>query len=122
MAMRADASGFSLLEVLVALAVLALAMSALIRTTALQGDGLADARARTYAQWVAANVIAQARLSGAASTDGVSNGEMAMGRTHWRWRMAVVPTPIAGIRRLDVSVATARGRHVLALTGFAGNR
>jgi general secretion pathway protein I len=122
MAMRADASGFSLLEVLVALAVLALAMTALIRTTALQGDSLADARARTYAQWVAANVIAQAHLSGAASTEGVSSGEMAMGRTHWRWRMAVVQTPVAGIRRLDVSVATAQGRQVLALTGFAGDR
>jgi hypothetical protein len=36
--------------------------------------------------------------------------------------MAVVPTPIAGIRRLDVSVANAQGRHVLALTGFAGER
>jgi general secretion pathway protein I len=120
--MRADASGFSLLEVLVALAVLALAMSALIRTTALQGDGLVDARARTYAQWVAANVIAQARLSGAASTEGVSSGEMTMGKAHWRWRMAEVQTPVDGIRRLDVSVATAQGRHVLALTGFAGER
>lgn len=118
--MHGNRSGFSLLEVLVALAVLALAMSALIRTAALQGEGLNDARQRSYAQWVAANVIAQARLSGAVPVEGTSSGEMRMGEVQWRWRMMVLPTPVAGIRRLEVSVATPQGRNVLVLSGFAG--
>ena len=118
--MCSNRSGFSLLEVLVALAVLALAMSALIRTAALQGEGLNDARQRSYAQWVAANVITQARLSGALPVEGTSAGEMRMGEVQWRWRMVVLPTPVAGIRRLEVSVATAQGRNVLVLSGFAG--
>lgn len=117
--MRDDAGGFSLLEVLVALAVLALAMSALVRTAALHGQALQDARERTYARWVASNVIAEARLSGALP-EGTSTGDADMGRMHWHWRMTVVPTPLPGVLRLDVGVATAQGRTVLALSGFAG--
>jgi general secretion pathway protein I len=120
--MRANAPGFTLLEVLVALVVLALAMSALVRTTALQADGLHDARQRTYAQWVAANAITDARLGGALPAQGVREGEMAMGRVRWRWRMVVSPTAVAGIRRLDVGVRAADGRQVLVLSGFAGSR
>lgn len=117
--MRAEASGFSLLEVLVALAVLALAMAALIRTAGLQGAGLVDARQRTCAQWVAANVIADARLAGAVPAEGTRDGEMEMGRVRWRWRLTVAPTPVPGVRRLAVEVDHPQGRRVLTLDGFS---
>lgn len=118
--MRNDARGFSLLEVLVALAVLALAMSALVRTAALHGQALQDARERSYARWVASNAIAEARLSGGLAAEGTRTGDAEMGRMRWHWRMVVVQTPLPGVLRLDVSVATAQGRAVLALSGYAG--
>lgn len=118
--MHARAAGFTLLEVLVALAVLALAMAALVRTTALQADGLADARDRTFARWVAANAIAEAHLANPAESRTEREGEMEMGATRWQWHMLASPTPAAGVRRLDVDVRDARGRHVLTLSGFEG--
>lgn len=120
--MRPDNTGFSLLEVLVALAVLALAMSALIRTTGLQSNALDNARQRTYAQWVAANVIAQTRLSGTADHEGTRNGEMTMGSTRWQWRMTTIATQVPGVVRLDVRVGASKGETLLLLSGFAESR
>lgn len=120
--MRTHSAGFSLLEVLIALAVLALAMSALIRTAALQGGDLNAARQRIFAQWVAANVIAQARVSGTATGEGIRNGEMTMGRTRWKWRMTTVATQVPGVVRLDVQVGATREKPLLLLSGFAESR
>ena len=120
--MFSRSTGFSLLEVLIALAVLALAMTALVRTAALQTRALADARERSYAQWVAANVIAEARLSQAANRTGSSQGEMELGDIRWRWKADLVPSPMAGVQRIDVSVSAPDGRRVLVLNGFVGTR
>lgn len=118
--MFSKSAGFSLLEVLIALAVLALAMTALVRTAALQTRALVDARERSYAQWVAANVIAEARLSQATNRTGNSKGEMELGNIRWRWNANLVPSPMAGVQRIDVSVSAPDGRRVLVLNGFVG--
>lgn len=121
--MPADRRGFSLLEVLVALAVLAIGMAALVRTAALQTDGLRSARDRTYAQWVASDVIAETRLANNAPASGIREGEATMGGQRWHWRMQIAPTAVAGIRRLDVSVYASNGKQpVLMLSGFLGAR
>lgn len=113
-------SGFTLLEVLVALAVLALAMGALVLTASREAQSLGDERARTLAQWVAANAIAEARLSGPLPTSGRRSGEVSMGGQHWRWQLDIAMATDEGIRRLDVSVR--RGDEqvpLLRLSGFA---
>lgn len=111
-------AGFSLLEVLIALAVLALAMTALVRTAALQTRALIDARERSYAQWVASNVIAETRLSKAANRLDERKGEMELGNIRWRWKADLASSPMAGVRRIDVSVSAPDGRRVLVLNGF----
>lgn len=115
-----SSSGFTLLEVLVALAVLALAMGALVLTASREAQSLGDERARTLAQWVAANAIAEARLSGPLPTSGRRSGEVNMGGQHWRWQLDIAMATDEGIRRLDVSVR--RGDEqvpLLSLSGFA---
>lgn len=115
------APGFTLLEVLVALAILALGMAAVVRTAGQQATLLRQAREHSYAQWVASNVITETRLARPLPGSGLREGEAVMGGQRWRWRMAIAATPVAGIRRLDVEVfAEASGHPVLSLTGFAG--
>ncbi|MDX2298132.1 MAG: type II secretion system minor pseudopilin GspI [Xanthomonadaceae bacterium] len=112
--------GFTLLEVLIALAVLALAMGALVGTAAREARSLADERERTLAQWVAANVLAEARLSAPLPTSGRRSGEVEMGGQRWRWQLEIVLATDEGIRRLDVGVR--RGddpQTLLSLSGFA---
>lgn len=114
--------GFTLLEVLIALAVLALAMTALVRTASLEARALAQARDHSQAQWVAANVIAEARLEPVLPASALRQGQARMGGREWRWTLSIATTE-AGIRRLDVAVFTeAEALPVLSLTGFAAAR
>lgn len=118
--MRAE-RGFSLLEVLVALAILSIALLALVRSAAGEADSLRIERERTLARWVAANVLDEARLDPGLPAQGLREGEVAMGGQRWRWRLAIGPTPVSGIRRLDVAVLEeAGGEPVLMLSGFVG--
>ncbi|MDR0480248.1 MAG: type II secretion system minor pseudopilin GspI, partial [Gallionellaceae bacterium] len=52
------ARGFTLLEILVALAMLAVAMAAVLRATGAQTSHTADMRLRVLADWVAQNRLA----------------------------------------------------------------
>lgn len=116
------ACGFTLLEVLIALAVLALAMTALVRTASLEARALAQVRDHSQAQWLASNIIAEARLEPALPASALRQGQARMGGRDWRWTLTVATTQ-AGIRRLDVVVFTeAETQPVLSLTGFAAAR
>ncbi|MGB0514780.1 MAG: type II secretion system minor pseudopilin GspI, partial [Wenzhouxiangellaceae bacterium] len=60
---RRNPRGFTLIEVLVALAVVALALGALIRTTGQAADTQYEAERRTLALWVASNRLAELGLA-----------------------------------------------------------
>ncbi len=117
--------GFTLLEVLVALLILSIALVALVRATSLEARALAQVREATWAQWVAANALAEVRLAETLPSTGRRNGSAEMGGRRWRWVMDVEATDEASIHRMDVAVypdaadAVARDEAVVRLTGFA---
>lgn len=114
--------GFTLLEVLVAVFVLALALLALMRTAAVQVDAFGDLRQRTVAGWLAENLLAETRLSSALPATGSSSGHRRFGDSDWRYEVRVQGTDVATIRRIDVRVFAGdeRGHPVAQLNGFAG--
>ena len=114
--------GFTLLEVLVALLVLALALLALSRTAANQVDAFGALRERTVAGWLAADVLAQTTLAMPFPAVGTSDGRRRFGGRDWRYDVVVQGTPVASIRRIDVHVyAPDDPQSALAtLTGFGG--
>jgi general secretion pathway protein I len=121
--MRA-AKGFTLLEVLIALLLMSLALAGLMRLAALEARAAGQLRNATFAQWVAANAIAETRLRDGFPGIGSREGESAMGGRRWRWRMQVAGTEEPTIRRLDVSVFAPDSDSrddalVVNLTGFA---
>lgn len=119
----ADRRGFTLLEVLIALLLAALALAALVRAAGDQARALGIQREATLAQWVAANVIAETRLSGTPAPGARRDGEARMGGMRWRWRLEVAATDAPDIRRLDVQVFAADAQTPAAsLSGFAGAR
>ena len=59
--------GFTLIEVLVALAIVAIGMAAVLGTLTSSANTVVYLRDKTFANWVALNQIAQLRLSGAAA-------------------------------------------------------
>lgn len=97
-------SGFTLLEVLVALAVLAVTMAA-ISHTASSGVWHVDAmRERTLADWVAQNRLAMHAARGDWIAVGVQTGDEEQAGQRFRWREEVSATPNPTMRRIAVTV------------------
>lgn len=114
--------GFTLIEVLVALAVVALALLGLTRVAALSVRDFDALRERTLAGWVAANVLAETRLAATLPATGRSDGRVEFAARKWRWTRDISGTPDPAIRRVDVRVFEEEAQEpVASLAGFAGN-
>lgn len=114
------ARGFTLLEALVALAILAIALSATFRALGATALSAAQLRERTLADWVAQNRLAELRAGGQFPALGRSEGSARQANREFRWRELVRSTPNPLFRRVDVTVLDAAGEHPLAqLSGYA---
>ena len=96
--------GFTLIEVLIALAVLAIALSAVIKGVGANANNAAHLRDRMLAHWVAMNKVTELQTDTAFPTPGVTTGTMLMAEHEWTWQVTVSTTPNATIQRLDVEV------------------
>jgi general secretion pathway protein I len=114
--------GFTLIEVLVALAVVALALLGLTRVATMQVRDFDALRERTLAGWVAANVLEETRLAASLPATGRSDGRVEFAARSWRWTRDVSGTPDAQMRRVVIRVfAGDDGEPVASLSGFAGS-
>ncbi|MEK6749493.1 MAG: type II secretion system minor pseudopilin GspI [Pseudomonadota bacterium] len=77
--------GFTLIEVLVALAVLAIALGAIIRSVGQTVSNLAYIRDKTFANWVAMNRLAEIQVLGL-SLSGSDTGSEQMAGQEWYWK------------------------------------
>ncbi len=96
--------GFTLIEVLIALAVLAIALSAVIKGVSANANNAAYLRDRMLAHWVAMNKVTELQADTTFPAPGVTTGTILMAEHGWTWQVTVSTTPDASIRRLDVEV------------------
>ncbi len=102
--MRSWHRGFTLVEVLVALAVLAIALAAIMRTMAQSIDTTAALREHDVALWVAQNRLAEHKIRQDWPGADTTNGETEMGGQKWFWREQVTTTPEPKIRRIEITI------------------
>ncbi|MFK7955889.1 MAG: type II secretion system minor pseudopilin GspI [Lysobacterales bacterium] len=113
--------GFTLLEVLVALIVVAVGLAAITRLGIQQARSAQILDDLTLAGWVASNAVEMARLDVNQLTVGRRQGQTTMGQDRWYWEMTVTQTDVDSILRMDVEVFadSARLQPVVSLAGFA---
>lgn len=115
---HADA-GFTLIEVLVAVAVIAIALGAILASMARFADNAGSLKERTFAVFVAHNRLAEIELEPVFPAIGNSDGEAEMGGTKWHWDAEVLETPDPNLRRVDVRVqAPGREGDAIKLSSF----
>lgn len=119
----ASTGGFTLIEVLVALAVVSLGMLGVIQAVGFGAQTSSYLREKTIAHWVAMNRLTEARVQPRPPKEGKSSDTVEMAGQQWRWTMEVQPTPVESMHRIDISVRLAEGDEdssLATLTGFYG--
>ncbi|WP_145932202.1 type II secretion system minor pseudopilin GspI [Yersinia bercovieri] len=97
--------GMTLLEVLVALAVLALAGLATIKSTGEQVNNLSHLEKKQFAAWVAENQLVRLRLQNVWPQERWHEGQSIMADITWHWRWRGVSTSDAQLRALEIEVS-----------------
>ncbi len=118
------ASGFTLIEVLAALVIVALGMLGAIEAVSQQARNGSYLREKTIAHWIAMNVVTEQRLQPAPPPVAESSDNVEFAGQRWHWSMRVTQTQVQSLRRMDVTVRPedASDDVVLAsVTGFYGS-
>jgi general secretion pathway protein I len=119
----AQQRGFTLLEILVALAILATALAALLGAVSRQVDNTAYLRDKTLAHWVGMNVLAEFQLKQNWPRKGKADGQAQQADRDWWWEVQAQETPDADIQKLVLTVYAdkAQKQPMLVLERFIGN-
>lgn len=111
--------GFTLLECLVALAIIAIALAATLRSAGHASDSALQLREHTLASWVAYNRLAELRATEAWPNLGRNEGYAEQAQRRFLWREQIQATPNPLFRRVDIEVFDGNGRISRATaTGF----
>lgn len=124
--------GFTLVEILVALTIVAIALMASIRAVGSLTTSASDMRARTLAQWSAENRLSQLRIQREYPAAGRRNFDCSQGDLPLRCQEDVYATPNPNFRRVEIQVfdantapagigGTSTGGRLARLIGFATN-
>jgi general secretion pathway protein I len=117
---RAEAGGFTLIEVVVALAIVAIGMLAVFKTIGDTVHNVGSLRDRSFATWIADNRITEMRISGEMPSVEETAGEVEFAGRRWHWVTTVSQTQVQGLRRIDVSVRRDEDPEDVSLVKLAG--
>ncbi len=114
--------GFTLIEVMIALTIAALGLSAVITTVSRSIDNSNRFRNQTLATYIGLNVITEIRLSGEFPKVRETSDDVEYAGRNWVWVARVTETDVEALRRIDVDVAFADApdQRIHTVTGFAG--
>ncbi|HEV8078020.1 MAG TPA: type II secretion system minor pseudopilin GspI [Marinobacter sp.] len=122
--MKGHERGFTLIEVMVALVVVAVALPAMMLLITTQLQGASFTREKTQAFWIAENQLTRINLRRQLLDDytlpRTENGNLNSNGIEWFWQIETEDTEVPGFKRLDIEVYldTDRQNPLATLTGF----
>lgn len=102
--MRQSQRGFTLIEVIVAMAIAAIGLIALMDSAGVYSKNTARLRDKVTAQWVANNVMSEMLLLDPNPGKGKKEGEEQMAGQTWRWTRVVSDAAQPPLKRVEVKV------------------
>jgi general secretion pathway protein I len=102
--MKRGSRGFTLLEVLIALVIVTLAVSALLGTVTSSASNVIYLKEKTVAEWVALNRLTEIRISQQFPDKGRRTGNAEMAGMRWQWEEEVTELPVKGMFRIEIRV------------------
>jgi general secretion pathway protein I len=120
--------GFTLLEVLVALAIFAVVAASVLTASARSLQTASSLEEKTLAMWIADNRLSELQLAETPPGDGRDQGELAFAGRRWQWQSEIRASSEPSMRRVTLWVAPfpaggsrvgdLRERAVVSLSGF----
>lgn len=118
---NSKSDGFTLVEVMVALTIVAFSLTAIAASMNQMIDAANTMRERTYASWIAQNKIAEMRLSNILPEVSTTSGDVEYAGGAWSWEAVVSETGIENFFRIDVSIYhEGSEENIRTVTGFVG--
>ena len=108
--------GFTLLEMLVALAVFSLAALALVRLQGVTLRTAADLDSKALGQIVARNLMVEVQTDPLPPSIGEADGDVTNGGRRWHWSRVVKPTDDRRLLQIDLTVDGQPGASPVALS------
>jgi general secretion pathway protein I len=102
---KSPAQGFTLLEMLVALAIVAIGLTAALRASGVGIEGVGEYRNHMLALWLTQNIVAERSARGDWPAPGISTSEEEFAKHRFVVSQEVKTTPNPRFRRLDVKIA-----------------
>ena len=114
------ARGFTLLEVMVALAIVSIGLIAAFNAVIQMAHSTTTLRERAFADWIAMNQLTELRVAGEFPDVGSFDGDVEFAGRDWRWEANVSETGVEDLRRIDITVAYLERPEdfVTLMTGF----
>jgi general secretion pathway protein I len=121
---RRRARGFTLVEVLVALMIVAMGLAALMVAVSGAARTSGYLRDKSLAQWIALNRLSEVRLNANKSAQNADTGELKFANRTWHYDTRYFDTSITSMKRIVVRVyagdAKTKGNPLAESTSFFG--
>jgi general secretion pathway protein I len=121
---QSESKGFTLLEVLIAMAIFGYAAVSLVAGISKYQRTQMTSSQRTIAHWVAMNRLAETRLEKKWPNVGVTRGSDKMANVNWYWLQTVTKTTEKNLRQVVVEVRLLEDDELFTskFTGFIANK